>query len=289
MPLTAGPGIRIAYDVIGDAGEVLVLIPGLGRQLIDWDTEFCVQLAAAGLRVVRVDNRDVGLSDRAGGGKVNVPRLARARAAGEPFDVPYTLEDMATDVVAVLDHLGTERAHIAGISMGGRIAQLTAIHHGDRVLGLVSIASTTGSAHVGQPTPTGHHALFMTPPADPVAAIESHLEVRRLLAADGTFDESWERPRVTAEVGRSFDPAGAGRQLAAILAERDRTAALAALRLPALVVHGTADPLVAVSGGRATAAAIPSARYLEIGGLGHDLPPWTWPLVLPAIAQLARA
>ncbi len=285
MPLTPAPGIRIAYDTIGSGGPTLVLIAGLGRQLIDWDREFCEKLAGTGISVVRMDNRDVGLSSRVAAGKVNLPALARAREAGEPLDVPYTLDDMAGDVVRVLDHLGVGSAHVAGVSMGGRIAQLAAIGQPDRVDGLVSIASTTGASDVGQPTARGEEALFMTPPPVPAGAIESQLAARRLLAAEGTFDEAWERSRVTAEVARSFDPAGVGRQLAAIWAETDRTPALSTVRIPALVIHGAADPLIGVSGGRATAAAIPDARYLEIAGLGHDLPPWTWPVVIPALAQ----
>ena len=290
MPDTPPPGIRIAYDTTGDLSDpVIVVIPALGRQLIDWDGELCDRLAAGGTCVVRMDNRDVGLSDRVEAGKVNLARLAAARRAGEPLAVPYTLEDMAGDVVRVLDDLAVRRAHIAGISMGGRIAQLVAIGYPDRAASLISIASTSGAHGIDAATEHATRALFAAPPRNRTGAIEAQLEARRALAAPGTFDAAWERPRVAAEFDRAFDPAGVGRQLAAVMADTDRTGALGALATPTLVIHGAEDPLVAPSAGRATAAAIPGARYLEIGGLGHDLPPRVWPLVVPAILQHIHA
>ncbi|MFQ5554905.1 MAG: alpha/beta fold hydrolase [Acidimicrobiia bacterium] len=283
MSITTGPGLKIAYEVVGERSDpALVLIAGLGRQLVDFPPAFRKLLATAGHCVVVFDNRDVGLSGHLEG-KVDLGRVRRLAAAGLPVDVPYRLRDMAEDVIRLLDHLGVPGAHVVGVSMGGEIAQTLAIGHPERVLTLTSIMSTTGAPSVGGMDDIGRKALFRPPPPDREGAIAAHLEARRLLATPGAFDEEAERARVTEEYERAFDPAGAGRQLAAIWAGPDKTEALGGLTMPVLVIHGTEDHLVHVSGGRATADAIEGSRLLEIEGMGHDLPPRHWPRIVEAI------
>jgi pimeloyl-ACP methyl ester carboxylesterase/GNAT superfamily N-acetyltransferase len=269
-----------APDQPGDPPAVL-LIHGLGRQSTEWDPAFVHRIVAAGYRVVVMDNRDSGLSrhfDEAG--KAPLGDIRRAVEHGEQSDVAYRLADMAADAARVLSDEGAAAAHIVGVSMGGYIAQELAIHHPDRVHTLTSIMSSTGDRRVGQPSTVGMRALFRAPAATPEEAIDDLLEVRRILATEGTFDAAAERSRIEAAVSRSYDPAGTGRQLAAIWASPDRTEQLEHLTVPTLVIHGGRDELVGVSGGRATAAAVEGSELLLIEGMGHDLPPVHWPLVL---------
>jgi pimeloyl-ACP methyl ester carboxylesterase len=190
---------------------------------------------------------------------------------------------MAADAAGVLDYLGLDAAHVVGVSMGGMIGQTLALEAPKRVLSLTSIMASTGSWEVGAPSAAGTRALFHAPPPDRAGAIEATLVVRRLLATEGAFDEAAERELATAAIDRSFDPAGIGRQLAAIWASGDRTQRLRSLEVSTLVIHGTADDLVALSGGEATAAAIPDAQLVVIEGMGHDLPRVHWDEILGTI------
>lgn len=272
-------GIEIAYDTFGiPRDRPLLLIMGLGSQLVHWDDEFCELLAARGHHVVRFDNRDVGLSTHFP--EAGIPSLAPGSAA------PYLLSDMADDAAGLMDALDWPAAHVLGVSMGGMIAQALAIAHPGRVLTLTSIMSTP-SPEAGPPTPEAMAALFSSPAPDRQTAIERALEVWSVIGSPGY---ELDRERVAKLTGlaydRGYDPAGTTRQLAAIMASGDRTEELTRLRVPTLVVHGEADALVQVSGGRATAAAIPGARLLTFPGMGHDLPRPLWEQIMDAITDL---
>ncbi|WP_431899646.1 alpha/beta fold hydrolase [Nonomuraea sp. bgisy101] len=272
-------GIEIAYDTFGTPRDrPLLLIMGLGSQLVHWDDEFCELLAGRGHHVVRYDNRDVGLSTHFS--EAGVPDLTPGAAA------PYLLSDMADDAAGLMDALGWPAAHVLGVSMGGMIAQALAIAHPGRVLTLTSIMSTP-SPDAGPPTPEATAALFSAPAPDRQAAIERALEVWTVIGSPGY---ELDRERIAKLAGlaydRDYDPAGTTRQLAAILASGDRTEGLGRLRMPALVVHGEADVLVQVSGGRATAAAIPGARLMTFPGMGHDLPRPLWEQIMDAVTDL---
>lgn len=260
----------------------MLLLHGLGFQLIDWSAVVVHEFVDAGYRVVRMDNRDAGLSTHLDG-KVALGDLKRALERDETVDVPYVLADMAADAVGLLDHLGVTTAHVIGVSMGGAIAQEMAIRHPDRLLTLTSIMATTGAADVGQPSPVGTRALFHAPSPDPDRAVDDILAARRMLATPGEFDEPSARREVQAAVERAFDPAGTGRQLAALWASGDRTARLRSTAVPALVIHGDHDQLIDVSGGVATAEAIPGARLVIVEGMGHDLPERLLPTIVAEI------
>ena len=287
MPRAQANGVELEYEVVGDpAARPLLLVQGLGAQLVSIEERFCAELAARGFKVIRFDNRDVGLSTRLDG--AGTPDLA-AIWAGDHSSLAYTLDDMADDAAGLLDAVGVRRAHVAGISLGGMIAQLLAIRHPEKVLSLASIMSTTGDRRVGQPSAEGAGVLFTPMPAERDRYLEQAVANARLALAGSAFPFDPEAIRRAAARGydRAHDPAGVGRQLAAALAATDRTEALRSLRVPTLVVHGDVDRLVGVSGGEATAAAVPSARLLRIPGLGHELPPGAWPTVADAIADNA--
>jgi pimeloyl-ACP methyl ester carboxylesterase len=274
MTLARIGDLDLCYETFGsDTGPTVLLVHGLGGQLLSWDEPFCRGLAAGGYRVVRFDLRDSGLSSYADAEKVSLPMLMAAADAGEPLDVPYTLSDMATDAVGLLADLGVDRAHVVGLSMGGMIGQTVAIEYPERVRSLVSIMSTTGNPQVGQPTsPEVKVILSMAPPPERNDAIDFIVEARRVLSGGGPFDDNTVRVQVTSAVDRAYNPEGTGRQFAAILASGDRTDRLHGIATPTLVLHGTADPLITVSGGEATAAAIPGARFFPIVGMGHQVP-----------------
>jgi pimeloyl-ACP methyl ester carboxylesterase len=278
-------GIEIVYETIGaDSDPALLLVMGLGTQLIHWELELCERLAARGFRVIRFDNRDAGRST-----KINspVPNLMRAMA-GFKFDAPYLLDDMADDTFGLLDHLGIERAHVVGASMGGMIAQTMTIRRPERVLSLTSIMSTTGERRAGRPKLRVWGVLTRRAPHDRDAYIEYFVRVFRMIGSkDFAPDEDRIRKLAAASYDRGHHPAGTGRQLAAILASGDRTEQLRHLRVPATVIHGRSDPLVPFRGGRATARAIPDARLIAIPGMGHDMPPVIWPQLIDAIAETA--
>ncbi len=281
--------IRLAHTARppgADGRPNVVLVTGLGRQLTDWDPAFIWRLQAAGYRVITIDNRDAGESTHLTElGKPPLGEIRRAVERGETVDVPYVLADMANDVARTLHELEIDTAHVVGVSMGGYIAQELALRHPYRVLTLTSIMSSTGSRTVGQASDIGMRALFRAPSPDPGAAVEDMLDARRILATPGEFDERAERARVVAAVRRSFRPDATGRQLAAIWASPDRTERLASLTTPTLVIHGDADELVDVSGGRATAHAIDGARLLILEGMGHDLPASRWPVMLGVMVR----
>lgn len=287
--LARANGIELAWDSFGDPGaKPLVLIMGLGAQMIAWDEVFCAHLAAAsGLRVIRFDNRDIGRSTAfASAGVPDVQALMMKALAGQALQVPYTLRDMADDVAGLLDALGLERAHIVGASMGGAIGQEMAIHHATRMLTFTSIMSTTGDPTLPPPTPEALGVLFTPAPATLDAFIAHYAKVWRVLRGPHPFpeDEARDTARAQAVFARGLNPAGTARQLAAIFASGNRKPALRGTRVPTLVIHGDADPLVPVQCGVDVAASIPGAKLLRLPTMGHALPVSLWPELVGAIA-----
>ncbi|MGM0555574.1 MAG: alpha/beta fold hydrolase [Myxococcota bacterium] len=266
-------GIRIEYETFGDPDDpTILLVMGLGNQLTMWHTDICESLVDQGLYVVRFDNRDIGLSEKFDhAGKPNIlPALI-----GAPIKAPYSLDDMAADAVGLLDAIDVERAHIAGVSMGGMIAQTVAINHPDRVHSLTSIMSTTGNSSLPRGKPDAMKVLVMPPadPNDPEAVVERGLEVWRTLQSPAypTPDELREQ-WIRRDYRRSYYPAGVARQLAAIIDHGDRREGLRQLDLPTVVLHGEDDPLIPVEAGEDTALVIPNSELRIIDGMGHDLP-----------------
>ena len=278
-------GIEVVYETIGDpSNPPLLLVMGLGMQLIHWDRELCERFAERGFRVIRFDNRDSGRSTQI---DAPVPNVARAMA-GLKIDAPYLLDDMAEDAFGLLDHLGIDAAHVAGASMGGMIAQTMAIRRPERVLSLTSIMSTTGERRVGRPKLRVWRVLMQRAPRGKEAYVEYFVRIFRLIGSKGfPADEERVRALAAATYERGQGPAGTGRQLAAIMASGDRTERLRRLRVPTTVFHGRSDPLVPFRGGRATADAIPGARLMAIPGMGHDLPREVWPQLVDAVAETA--
>ena len=280
--------LELCYETFGERSDpALLLIMGLGTQMIGWREEFCEGLAARGFFVVRFDNRDVGRSTRLD--HLPVPTtwqlVRRDKSAAR-----YTLEDMAADAVGLLDHLGIERANVVGASMGSMIAQTLAATHPDRVSSLVSIMGNTGARTSGQPTLRMSKALLSVAPEDRDGYVEHMVHTFELIGSPGfERDEAELRRFANTAFDRGRSPAGGARQLAAILASGDRTSLLRRIAAPTLVIHGKADKLVRPSGGRATAKAISGARLLEIPGMGHDLPPEVWPQIFDAIVENAAA
>jgi pimeloyl-ACP methyl ester carboxylesterase len=286
MATARANGIDIEYETFGDPTDpVMLLIMGLGGQLIVWDDELCTQLADHGFRVIRYDNRDVGLSTKIEGGPV--PDVM-AVVQGDRSSVPYSLDDMAADATGLLDALGIENAHVVGVSMGGMIAQVVAIDHPGRVLSLASIMSTTGDPSVGAPTPEAMAVLMRPPAEERDEVIAAEVESTRAIGSPGfPFDEERTRSRAAAKYDRSFYPQGVARQVAAVVSAADRTERLSHIDVPTVVIHGTADPLVTPSGGEATAKAIPGAELIMVEGMGHELPPGSWPTVVDAVVRNA--
>jgi pimeloyl-ACP methyl ester carboxylesterase len=276
-------GIEIAYETLGDPGDPpLLLVMGLGMQLIHWELELCQQLADGGRYVIRFDNRDAGLSTQV---DAPVPPIVRA-VAGFHIDAPYLLTDMAADSFGLLDGLGIERAHVMGVSMGGMIAQAMAISRPERVLSLTSIMSTTGERRAGMPKLRVWSLLMRRAPHDREAFQDYFVRMFRIIGSPGfPEDESRVRELAAATFDRAHRPAGTARQLAAILASGDRTPALRRLQVPTTVIHGTDDPLIPFRGGVATARAIPGAELVAIPGMGHDLPREVWPRFHQALAK----
>jgi pimeloyl-ACP methyl ester carboxylesterase len=284
-------GLSLCYDTFGDPkAPPLLLIMGLGAQMILWDEEFCSQLAARGFWVIRFDNRDIGRSTYGTQiVQIDLGAFAMLQLQGKPIPSPYKLRDMAADAAGLLDHLGIESAHIAGASMGGMIAQEMAVHFPARVRTLTSIMSSTGNPTLPGPTPEAAAVLLGAPPVGRDAYIETFCRNWKVLRA-GTFpaDEARDPLRAARMYERGLNPPGVARQLLAIFASGNRTASLASVKAPTLVIHGVPDPLVRVEAGRATAAAIPGARMLEIARMGHALPMEIWPEVIGAIAEHAK-
>jgi pimeloyl-ACP methyl ester carboxylesterase len=284
-------GLDICYEIFGDAqAEPMLLIMGLGAQMILWDDAFCEQLAARGFRVIRFDNRDIGQSSKLSGGKrLTAVELLKLRFLKIPVAAPYRLRDMAEDTIALMDGLGIRAAHLVGASMGGMIAQEIAISFPERVRSLTSIMSTTGNPKVPPPTRQATAMLMAPPPTTRDEYIARFAQNWKVLRA-GSFpeDEALDRSRAERCWDRGLNPAGVGRQLRAILASGSRKERLRSVTAPTLVIHGTVDPLVHPMGGRDTAASIPGAKLMMIAGMGHALPVPMWPQIIDAIDKHAH-
>ena len=289
--LARANGIDICYEIFGEASaEPMLLIMGLGAQMIHWDDDFCRQLAARGFRVIRFDNRDIGKSSKLSGGKRLTPvELLKLRFLKIPIAAPYKLRDMAEDTIGLMNTLGIKSAHLVGASMGGMIAQEIAISFPQAVRSLTSIMSTTGNPKVPPPTREATGILMAPPPATKEEYFVRFAQTWKILRA-GSFpeDEALDRSRAERTYERGLNPAGVGRQLRAILASGSRKERLASVRAPTLVIHGTVDPLVRPEGGKDTAASIPGARLLMIEGMGHALPIPMWPQIIDAIDKHAH-
>jgi pimeloyl-ACP methyl ester carboxylesterase len=286
MPSLQANGITIEYEDFGPAdAPVILLIMGLGAQMIQWDEGIIDLLVERGFRVIRYDNRDVGLSEKIEGGPA--PDVMAAMT-GDVSSASYTLDDMAADAAGLLDGLGIDKAHLVGASMGGMIAQTFAINYPQRTLSLCSIMSTTGNVEVGQPHPEVLPILLGPRPTSREQAMDRAVEAVKAFGSKG-LEVDWEgiRQRAGRSYDRCFYPAGFARQLIAIIASGDRTERLRRLDLPTVVIHGTDDGLIDISGGRATAEAIPGAELIEIKGMGHDQPKAAWPLIVDAIVRNA--
>jgi pimeloyl-ACP methyl ester carboxylesterase len=283
-------GIELCYDTFGDPrAPPLLLIMGLAAQMIAWDENFCANLAARGYHVVRFDNRDAGLSTRIdAAGMPNVGTALMAAVQGKPIEAPYLLRDMADDVVGLMDALRIPAAHVVGASMGGAIAQTLAIHYPSRLRTLVSIMATTGSPKLPPPTPEALEVLLSPVPTDLADYLENYVRSWNVLRA-GHFplDEARDLMRARRIFERGLSPAGVARQLVAIIASGSRKQALAAVKLPTLVIHGDADPLVPLACGIDTAESVQGSKLVIIQGMGHALPISMWPQIIDAIAAHA--
>ncbi len=292
MPNAPANGIRIEYETFGEpASPPLLLIAGIGGQMIGWDEELCKEWARKGLYVIRFDNRDVGLSTKMEG--AGVPDLAAAIAAnmkGEKVNAPYSIDDMADDAVGLLDALNIDKAHICGISMGGIIAQTMAFRHPSRVRSMTQVYSTTGNPQLPTPKPEIMALLLTPPPQEREAYIEYMLKLYKTIAGPGfPFDETWHRNLAGRSYDRAFYGPGKARQFMALLAQGNRKPRLASITAPTLVIHGADDPLVLVAGGKDSAEAIPGARLMIIDGMGHDMPHGSaWPRIVEAVTAHVR-
>ncbi len=278
--------IDLCYETFGDAGAPpMLLVMGLGGQMVLWDDRFCDTLAERGFFVIRFDNRDVGRSTilRELGVPTRTQLFLRDRRGAK-----YSLDDMAGDVAGLMRRLDIGAAHVVGVSMGGMIAQLLAIQHPRRVRSLVSIMSSTGNRRVGQAHPRLWPRMVRRPRRDREGYIRDFIETYQTIGST-RYPPKPERMRRRAErcFDRGLHPSGAARQLAAVITAYDRTPFLRELNAPTTVIHGSTDPLVRPSGGRATARAIPGARLLMLDGMGHDMPPELWPEIIDAISENA--
>jgi len=290
MGIAKANGIEIAYETFGDPGaKPMLLIIGLGSQMIVWDDEFCTQLASKGYWVIRFDNRDVGLSTRFDeAGIPNIATLLKSQEQGKAVHVSYTLSDMADDAIGLLDALGIESAHVVGLSMGGMIGQIMAVEFPERIRTLTSVMSSTGDPGLPPPKPEALSILLTPLPTDRACYIECSVRIWRVLSGP-KFPVSGTRVRKWA--GQSYDrglsPTGFARQYAAIIASGNRKEILGSVTQPTMVLHGDADPLVPVECGIDTANAIPGAKLVIVKGMGHALPKALWPRVINAIARHA--
>ena len=281
-----GGGIELAYETFGDPTDpTILLVMGLGMQMLAWDEDFCEQIVGRGYHVVRFDNRDIGLSTKVGGGPPNVI----AGALGLTGSARYTLTEMAADAAGLLDRLGVDRAHLVGASMGGMIAQTLAARHPERVASLCSIMSGPGGRRPSVMPRLGVMGTLLAKPPQEREAYAAH--VARLFTRIGSpgYPADYEalRERSLLMYDRSYYPTGTARQLMAIMASGDRTAELSRIQCPTLVIHGKADRLMPASAGKTVAAAIPGARIELIEGMGHDLPRPLWPRITRSIADNA--
>ncbi len=279
-------GIELEYDTFGDPGDpALVLVMGLGTQMIAWHANFCAMLADHGLFVIRFDNRDCGLSTRLDDAPVDVVGALQAAVLGDPVASAYTLTDLAGDVAGLLDHLEIDTAHIVGVSLGGMIAQTFAIEHSERTITLISMMSSPDLMAFAEAAPEAVALLFTPRPDDRAAAVEASLASGRVLAGE-FFDEGavLGYERAASERGGPY-PMGTARQMCAILASGAREEALLRLTVPTLVIHGEADPLIPPSAGRRTAELIPGAELMMVEKMGHDLPMPLWQLLTDRIGK----
>lgn len=294
MPTVTTPntGIEIFYEDRGNPeAEVILLVMGLGAQMTLWPDELVAALVGDGFRVIRYDNRDIGLSQKFEGKRAPSPPVQVLRKKiGFPAKVPYTLKDMADDGIGLLDALGIARAHIVGASMGGMIAQLMAVHHGERLASLTSIMSTTGNGKLPQAEKHAIDALVAPIQSMEEESLVAHgLNIAKNIGSPGyPFDPEQQRERVLLNMRRSVYPAGLPRQLAAIIDDGCRRSRLANVTVPTLVMHGEADPLVKLEAGEDTAKHISGARLVTIPGWGHDLPIPLIPRIASEIAGHAR-
>ena len=280
--------IELEYDTFGDKkNPALVLIMGFGAQMVAWDEGFAQMLADRGFFVVRFDNRDVGLSTKLDGVKVDANGVVSAALLEQPLPpVPYTLSDMAQDVVGLLDHLNIDKAHILGASMGGMIAQVFAIEHPQRTASLISVMSMPGEPETMQSTPEAMTALMSIPPSDRAGFIE-HSLVYQVFQSKKHRSDAMSREKAARDYDRSFYPEGSPRQMAAIYASGRRTEALAALKVRTLVLHGADDTLISPNAAKRTAEIIPGAELVILDDMGHDVPEPLWPQFVDIIARFA--
>jgi pimeloyl-ACP methyl ester carboxylesterase len=289
MPVISANGIQIAYDDRGSRTDpAILLIMGLGTQMTAWPEAFCDDLAAHGFRVVRFDNRDIGLSTKFDAAPpIDLAAVLQRVMAGQKINPPYRLTDMAADAIGLMNGLAIKRAHIVGASMGGMIAQIVAAEYPERVRSLVSIMSSSGDPGLPQAKPEAIAAIMQARPdgSDRKLAVQHGMKVYRAIGSPG-FPMSDEelRVKVSAAFDRSYYPAGVGRQFAAIMANGSRVEMLKKLSVPTLVLHGADDPLVPVEAGRHTAALIPGSNLTVIPGMGHDIAPGLIPVLVEAIA-----
>ncbi len=294
MPQIRANGILLEYEITGDAAaEPVLLIMGLGAQLTRWSPVFTTKLAARGYRVIRFDNRDIGLSEKMeAAGPPDIAGILAARSEGKPVPkVAYDLNDMAADAAGLLDALGIARAHIVGASMGGMIAQLVAADHPEKTLSLTSIMSTTGNPALPPATPEAMARLNMPAP-DPTKDLEAYvahsIASAKVMGSPGyPVSDEILREEAVSTVARSYYPLGFMRQYAAILVSPDRRPKLATVTAPTVVIHGEADPLVPIGGGRDTAASVPGAELIVIPGMGHDVPAALYDRIIDGIVQAA--
>lgn len=287
MPRASVGPIELEYEVLGrDGGEPLLLIGGLGSQLISWDDEFCDELVRRGYRIVRYDNRDSGLStDVAAAGVPDLLGLIVGGAAA-----PYLLDDLAGDAIGLLDHLEIRRAHVLGLSLGGMIGQLLALDHPERVTSLVAAFSGPPGRPASMPAPQVVQALLRPPANGFDERVNGAVELRRVLAGPGDgFDGEQARRRATAQISRAYRPEGTMRQAAAALASPNRLDDLHRIQVPAMLIHGELDPLIPFASAAVAARAIPGARFVPLRGLGHDMPPAIALDVIERIAEFHRS
>ena len=288
--LAAVNRVKLCYQTFGNPDDpALLLIMGLGAQMILWPEGFCDELAARGFWVIRFDNRDVGKSSKIEIPPLDIAKIMFSMKPGDKIDAPYLLADMAADSVGLLDVLGVAQAHIVGASMGGMIAQEIAIRHPRRVLSLTSIMSTSGDPSLPPPSPHLASIFLAPPPRTAEEYVEANVIAFRVLRGEGYPEEEARDLALAARAaGRGFDPAGGARQLTAILASGSRRATLPTIKAPTLVIHAADDPLVPLAAGEDTARCIPGAKLVVIDRMGHSLPGTVWKQIIDEIVRIAR-
>lgn len=292
MPQISANGINLEYDTFGEeSNRPLLLVMGLGAQMIHWDADFCDMLAEAGHFVIRYDNRDIGLSEKMG--QFSIPDMAQMMAdflEGKTPEVPYTLDDMAADGMGLLDALDIDQAHICGASMGGMIVQAMAINHGDRIRSMTSIMASTGNPDLPPASPEAQAALTTTAEENEAAVVQRAIEMNAVVGSPGfEFDIERATSKAIAAFNRSFYPAGIARQMAAVAAHGDRRERLNQISVATLVIHGTDDCLVPVEGGIDTHENIKNSTLMLIEGMGHDLPVGAWKRIVDGVSNLTRS